>query len=158
MNGVQQALLRSTDGGLRFTEPELPAQLQACADGGVYATSAHNELLLDTISPYPVLRSIDGGATWHDIGVPRAPGQQQFAGPGGLSLLSDGSLLRSAPGGWQLLRHGARAWCPLRTPSPALTRRPELSSVTQIGGELWWLSGPKRPIPRARSSTSRSPR
>jgi hypothetical protein len=141
MNGVQQALLRSTDDGRRFTEPELPNPLQACADGGVYATSAHDELLLDTISPYPVLRSSDGGASWHDIGVPRAAAQQQFAGPGGLSLLSDGSLLRSGSGGWQLLRHGARRWCRLRTPEPALTRLPQLSAVTQIGSQLWWLSG-----------------
>ena len=148
MNGVQQALLRSTDGGRRFTELELPDPLQACADGGVYATSAHDELLLDTISPYPVLRSSDGGASWHDIGVPRAAGQRQFAGPGGLSLLSDGSLLRSGTGGWQLLRHGAGAWCAVRSPSPALTRQPQLSAVTQIGGELWWLSGTDTAVPQ----------
>jgi hypothetical protein len=148
MNQVTQPLLRSTDGGVRWSEPALPDQVQACAEAELVATSARTELLIDSMSRFPLQATTDGGATWRDIGLPPAPGERSYGlgeGPGGITALPGGDLLLSGGqgyrGGWELLRHGSHAWCAVRTPSAQIQNLPQLSSLSVIGNELWWLTG-----------------
>jgi hypothetical protein len=140
MNGSTQTLLRSADGGRRWTPQGFPDPVQACGEAELAALSATSGLLVDSTSAYPVLRTTDGGATWRDVALPRR------GGDGDLTVLPDGSLLMSHGvqyvGRWKLLRHGGRAWCELRTPSPALQRRSQVSAPVVISGALWWLSTP----------------
>ncbi len=146
---VTQPVLRSTDGGVRWSQPQLPDLPGSCAESELVATSSRSELLVNSMSPYPLLRSNDGGATWSDVGLPLAPREQRTRGlgpgPGGITVLPDGGLLLTGgqgySGGWELLRDGGRSWCRVRTPAPGLQRRYELSAVTVIGGQLWWLTG-----------------
>jgi hypothetical protein len=144
MNGTTQTLLRSADGGRRWSPLGFPYPVQACGEAELATLSATSGLLVDSISIYPVLRTTDGGATWHDVALPPR------GGDGDLTVLPDGSLVMSHgvqyDGRWKLLRHGARAWCELRTPGPALQRRFQLSAPVVINGALWWLSGaPENP-------------
>jgi hypothetical protein len=148
MNGSTQSVLTSTDGGRRWSAPPFPYPVQSCGEAELVATSSTSELLIDSTSEFPVVRSTDAGATWHDVGLPLPAGARRLplrTGPGGLTVLPDGSLLLAAAtghsGGWQLLRHGARSWCPVRTPNPAQQRRTQLTPVTVIAGRLWWLTG-----------------
>jgi hypothetical protein len=148
MNPVTQPLLRSTDGGLRWSQPALPDQVQACAEAELVATSARTELLIDSMSRFPLQATTDGGATWRDIGLPPAPGQQSYGlgeGAGGITALPGGDLLLSGGqgyrGGWELLRHGSHSWCAVRTPSAQIQDLPQLSWLSVIGNELWWLTG-----------------
>jgi len=140
MNGSEQPLVRSTDGGRRWSELDFPPWVQACGQATLMAVSARSEYLVDSTSSFPVLRTTDGGLTWDDVALPRRGGN------GDLTVLPDGSLVMS--GGvqyvrpWKLLRRGAHAWCALTTPSAALQRRFQLSAPAVIGGELWWLSAP----------------
>ena len=156
MNEVTQPLLRSTDGGVRWSQPPLPDQAQACAETELAATSARRELLVDSISRFPLQATTDGGATWHDIGLPPAPGEQSYGlgeGPGGITALPDGDLLLSGGqgyrGGWELLRPRSRAWCAVRTPPAQIQALRQRSSLTLIGRELWWLTGAYNTPPAA---------
>ncbi|HEY1568635.1 MAG TPA: hypothetical protein VGF68_16525, partial [Solirubrobacteraceae bacterium] len=94
---------------------------QACGQATLVALSARSELLVDSSSTYPVLRTTDGGLTWSDVVLPPRGGN------GNLTVLPDGSLVMSHEiqydGPWKLLRRGARAWCALKLPSRALQRR-----------------------------------
>lgn len=140
MNGTTQALLRSTDGGARWSALDFPYAVQACWQAQLIATSPASELLVDATSDYPVLRTIDGGATWHDIAIPKPPvGSNITALPGGALLVTPGLDYR---GHWKLLRRGAHRWCPVQTPSSAAQRRFQLAGPTVIAQTLWWLTGP----------------
>ena len=140
MNGSEQPVVRSADGGRRWSALAFPPWVQACAQATLVALSARSELLVDSTSTFPVLRTTDGGTTWHDVALPARGGH------GNLTVLPDGSLVMSPgvayTGRWKLLRRGARAWCALRTPSAAVQRRLQLSAPAVIDGALWWLSGP----------------
>lgn len=161
MNGSQQALLRSTDSGVRWSSLTFPSAVQACDTAELAATPA-GLLVVDSLSQYPVMRTTDGGSVWSDVGLPRlhgGPGQLQVGfGQGGLTLLPDGSLLFA--GGsypWELLRPGARAWCAVTTPARAAQRSGAQAPVAAIGAALWWLTfpmpsaGPGSAIPTAHS-------
>lgn len=147
--GSSQSILRSADGGTDFSVAPTFDQVDACGEAELAGTSARDELLIDTASEYPVQQSTDGGATWSDVGLPNAPGENPSRGlgegVGGLTLLSNGSLLLSGGagyrGGWELLAHGARNWCAVRSPSPSIQGLHQLSRLTVIGDELWWLTG-----------------
>jgi hypothetical protein len=163
-----QPLLRSTDGGIHWSQPFLPDQVQACAEAELVATSRQEALLIDSMSQFPLQRTTDGGATWHVVDLPPAPGEQSYflgsvagvksyvlgEGPGGITALPDGDLLLSGGqgyrGGWELLRHGADSWCTVRTPSARTQSLPQLSSLTVIGDTLWWLTGINDAAPVAR--------
>jgi len=148
MSFVSQPLLRSSDGGVHWSQPALPDQVQACAETELIATSARAGLLVNSMSPFPLLGTTDDGASWHDIGLPPAPGEQSHGlgpGSGGITALPDGDLLLSGgegyTGGWELLRHGSRQWCAVHAPSARIQALPQLSPLTVIGDELWWLTG-----------------
>jgi hypothetical protein len=140
MDGGEQTLLRSTDSGAGFTPRDFPYPVQDCGEAELVATSATSELLVDSDSTYPVLRTGDGGASWHDIAIPRPPARAN------LGVLPDGSLLATGSEGysgrWRLLRGGTHAFCTVRSPGPGVQRRAEISPPTVIAGTLWWLSGP----------------
>jgi hypothetical protein len=140
MNGTFQTLLRSTDGGARWPLLTFPDPVQACGEAELAITSRRGEVLVDSTGTYPVLRTTDGGATWQDVAIPRR------AGMGELAMLPDGELLMAHglgdQGRWQLLRRGARRWCTVRTPAPAIQRRTQITPVTVIANQLWWLTGP----------------
>ena len=144
-----QFLLRSADGGARWSMSEVPGGLQPCGEAELAAISGGRDLLINSLSPYPAMVSGDGGASWTDVGLPRLPGEQMTiglgGGPGGITLLPDGALLVSGGngyrGGWELLAPGSRAWCAVSAPAAAVQRESQLSSLTPIGGELWWLTG-----------------
>jgi hypothetical protein len=140
MNGSIQWVLRSTNGGRQWSALDFPYAVQSCGEAELIATSPTSELLVDSSSTYPVLGTSDAGATWHDIAIPRPPAR------GDVAVLPDGSLLVTHgvgySGPWKLLRHGARAWCTVRTPAAAVQRRFQLTPVTVISDILWWLTGP----------------
>jgi hypothetical protein len=140
MDGGEQMLLRSTGGGASFTPRDFPYPVQDCGEAELVATSGTSELLVDSDSTYPVLRTSDGGMSWHDIAIPRAPARAN------LGVLPDGSLLATGSvgytGRWRLLRRDTQAWCTVRSPAAAVQRRSMISSPTVIAGTLWWLSGP----------------
>lgn len=140
MDGSEQTVVRSTDGGRRWSALEFPPWVQACGQATLVALSPRSALLVDSTSTYPVLRTTDGGLSWRDVELPPRGGN------GDLTVLPDGSLVMSHEiqfdGPWKLLRRGARAWCALRTPGPALQRRLQLSAPEVINGALWWLSEP----------------
>lgn len=145
MNGSSQPLLRSADGGRRWTTLGFPYAVQSCEPAELAATSPRSELLVDSQSQYPLMRTVDGGRSWTDVGVPRLHGGagqlQPGYGQGGLTVLPDGSLLFAGGAyAWEWLRHAARAWCRLRSPARPAQRTGELAPVTAIGGELWWLT------------------
>jgi hypothetical protein len=143
MNGSEQPVARSTDGGRRWSELEFPPWVQACGQATLVALSARSELLIDSTSNFPVLRTTDAGATWHDVTLPPRGGE------GALTVLPDGSLVMSHglqyDGRWKLLRRGARAWCRLTAPSAALQRRFQLSAPAVVDGDLWWMTGAAAP-------------
>ena len=148
MNGSTQLVLRSTTRGRRWSTSLFPYPIQSCGEAELLATSRTSAVLIDSTSQFPVLHSADGGATWHDVGLPLLPGRHRLAprtGPGGVTALPDGSLLlapgQGSPGGWDLLRRGAVAWCRLRSPARAQQRGSQLTPVTVVGDRLWWLTG-----------------
>ncbi len=140
MNGTIQTVLRSTDGGSRWSPLDFPYAVQGCVEAEFVATAPRTALLVDSASTYPVLRTTDGGATWHDIAIPRPPVR------GDLTVLPDGSLVLADgvgySGPWKLLAPGRRAWCVLRAPARIGQHRYPLSPPTVIGGRLLWLTGP----------------
>ncbi|MDQ2761404.1 MAG: hypothetical protein M3Y17_13525 [Actinomycetota bacterium] len=147
-NGSDQTILRSGDGGDRYTTPALPDLASACDAAQLVATGPRSELLVNPDSLYPLVESTDGGVSWRVIGLPRAPGQ--IAGDpihAGLILLPSGALLEtgvvgfSGLGHFSLLAPGAKAWCTVRSPVFARPQTDQLAPVTLIGDQLYWLSG-----------------
>jgi hypothetical protein len=140
MNGTVQTLLRSADGGRRWSPLGFPYPVQDCGQAELVSLSATSALLVDSTSTYPVLRTTDDGATWRDVALPPR------GGDGDLTVLPDGSLIMSQGvqyvAAWKLLRHGGRAWCKLTTPSRAVQGRVQLSAPAVINGALWWLAAP----------------
>lgn len=139
--GSQQTILRSGDGGERYTAPALPDLAGTCGPAQLVATGPLSELLVNPDSLYPLVRSTDGGEHWKVIGLPRAPGQ--IAGEridAGLILLPGGALLDTGTP-WSLLAPGANAWCAVRSPALARRQTVQLAPVTLIGDQLYWLSG-----------------
>lgn len=153
-----QLLLRSADGGARWSQPPaLPEQVQPCGDLELYWTAGGSELLVNSLSPYALTQSRDRGVTWNDVSLPSLPtgrGQPSLPGldgvgpaPGGIVVLGDGSLLLTGElSHWELLRPGAGAWCRVRSVPVGLQRAEQASPVVEIAGQLWWLvyhgSGP----------------
>jgi hypothetical protein len=139
MDGIMQTLVRSTDGGSRWSALDFPYPVQSCGEAELVATSPTSELLIDSTSTYPVLRTSDGGATWRDVALPRRGAN------GDLTVLPDGSLIMAdGPGDsgpWKLLARGRRAWCVLRAPTGMTRHHVQVAPPTVIGGRLWWLTG-----------------
>jgi hypothetical protein len=148
MTGTSQAVLRSTDGGQSWTQVGWPSTVNACGEAEVVATSPHTEFLVSSVSPYTLTRSIDGGITWSDIGLPALPGEDVEAGLGlglgGITVLSDGTLLATgAPGNntrWELLRPGATSWCAVQGILSSEQRSTMDAPIDLIGTQIWWLS------------------
>jgi hypothetical protein len=139
MNGSMQTLLRSRDGGAGWTALDFPYPVQDCGEAELVATSPTSELLVDSTSTYPVLRTSDGGATWHDVGLPRR------GGDGDLTVLPDGSLVMADglgySGPWKLLGQGRRAWCELPAPTRTERGHVQVGAPTVVGDRIWWLTG-----------------
>lgn len=148
-----QYVLRSTDGGRNWrSSPTLtPAQF-ACGEGTLVGIKRASALLVDALSTYPIQRTTDAGASWGNVSVPlpndlsqaiSSGGLNDF-GPGGITVLPNGGLLLSggdpSTGGWKLLRPGARRWCDVSGYARAWQLAVQASSITVIGGNLWWLT------------------
>jgi hypothetical protein len=144
-----QALLRSSDAGHSWTPPAVPDQIYPCGEAELFPTGTRAVLLVNSLSPYTVVRSTDGGVSWSYVALPRIPGapagQGVGFGPSGITVLPDGSLLLTGGfgylGGWLLLAHDARAWCAVHSPGAPIQRAPLMTPITVIGSELWWLTG-----------------
>jgi hypothetical protein len=140
-----QPLLRSMDGGVRWLQPPLPDRVQPCSAAQLLAISAQDALLVNSSSPFPLTRTTNGGATWEDIALPAVPGAPPYPFglvPGGITALPDGDLLLTGQQPrWHLLRRGAKTWCAVHIPPARIQALPQVSSLTLIGRELWWLTG-----------------
>lgn len=139
MDGTNQQILYSHDGAATWAEPQWPTVVRACAPAQLVALSGTSELLVQSESPYTLLLSTDGGASWEDIGLPALPGALPGGGfgptPAGVVMLPDGSLLDAAQTPWQLLQPQAAQWCPVtggHGSDPA-------GGMTVIGNQVWWL-------------------
>ena len=135
--------------------PILGRQLYPCGETELAALTTarrvHAELLVDGSSPHPLQLSTDGGAAWTNLTLPAlhhlAEGisarleDQAYAG---LTPLPNGSLLLTGGGsskdGWQLLSPGASKWCAVAARSASWQTGPQLSTITIIGRNLWWLA------------------
>jgi hypothetical protein len=99
------------------------------------------------MSEFTLQRSTDSGLTWSDIAVPLLPDQQPGFGVGigtdGITLMPDGALVatgqQDSNNDWLLLRPGTDAWCRVTTPGTGAQGIAD-STVTVIGGQLWWLT------------------
>ena len=146
-----QDVLYSTDGGRSWARsPILDPGKLACGDARLVATGPDTALLINALSSYPIQRTIDRGASWTSVGMPvpnrleNAGGVLEDFGPGGVTLLSDGSLLLTGggaySGGWQLLRSGARRWCEVGGQAGRRQLATQASAIAVIGSDLWWLT------------------
>ncbi len=147
VSAVTQPVLRSADGGLRWTRAAAPGIVGTCAEAELVGISAQTALLVDSVSPHPLAALRDGGASWTDVALPRPAGERGAAlraGAGGIVTLPGGSLLLSGgqgyTGGWELLEPGGHAWCRVSAPAAVLQRSAQASPLTVIGGDLWWLT------------------
>ena len=169
MAEVTQPLLRSTNGGLSWSQPPLLDSVKACGQAQLFATSSRDALLVNSLSQFLLSASTDGGATWHAIALPQLPGQRLADGMvvspdgvgdevHGLTILPGGSLLdtQAGSGGWELLRAHATAWCRVRTPSKSLQNASQLTGLTVIGSDLWWLTGSSTGSPAVHAIPSAS--
>jgi hypothetical protein len=125
MNGSTQPLLVGPSGanaatGVHWTSSNFETSVNSCFSQQLVATSAHDLLLFDASSQYPLLRSTSSGATWTNIALPLIPGTNygEDSVPLGNSLLlaPDGSVFAAVttPSGQQELYRlspAATSWC-----------------------------------------------
>lgn len=151
MNGSQQSIFYSSDGGKSWLQPLWPASVQSCWPAELVAISSHKELLISTGSQYLVRESLDGGAQWKVIGIPIIPGSKQvngFAGSVGakIQMLADGSLLvsgqRDSINNWQLLNPGSKSWCEVQNLPSGVLSSSKFSPLYQLGSTLYWVTTP----------------
>jgi len=158
MNGIVQTLLRSNDGGARWSSPVWPVEVQACAPAQLVAVSQSTELLVDSGSPYLLFRSTDSGLKWQVIALPKISGlgPGQGFGPVGNGLvmiplpagglLATGTADQAPPASWSLLKAESHSWCQIaKIPSEA-SDVPVVSAPVVIGQTIWWMGDPQHSL------------
>ncbi len=161
MNGVAQTLLRSNDGGARWSSPVWPVEVQACAPAQLVAVSHSTELLVDSGSPYLLFRSTDSGLKWQVIALPKISGLEPDQGFGSAGnglvmiplpaggLLATGTADQAPPASWSLLKAGSHSWCHIAKIPAKASDVPVISAPVVIGHTLWWMGDPQHSITSA---------
>ena len=148
MNGTVQWVLLSADGGKSWRAPTWPSNVDGCTSSSLVATGPSSELLVNSSSSYPMLRSTDGGKHWSDVALPTLPFTIGGLGPD-VTILPDGAVLAikaGEPVDWVLLRPERTRWCAVSSVPATVRTSVGMSSPALFGTALWWVSG-------ARSST-----
>lgn len=165
MGFSSQSLLRSTDGGAQWSLSPALGGVQPCGEVELTVAAGGSELVLvNSLSPFVLSRSQDGGVSWQDVLIPRVdsfPGPAGVgAGPGGITVLPDGGLLLTGElPYWALLRPGSRTWCRVSSvPDSVQLLGEQQTPLTVIGDQLWWLEATSAtdptPVPRSLSAAS----
>jgi hypothetical protein len=153
MNGSPQPLLQGPTGstaasGVRWTDTAWSSTINSCFFPQLVVSSAHNELLLDTTSQYPLQESKNAGRTWSYVALPHIPGAG-YNGDGtslGNTLLftPDGSLLAVVqPVNSQReklfrLYPGATSWCQAPNVFPGTYSDASIGPLRIAGTQLLW--------------------
>jgi hypothetical protein len=125
MNGTGQPFLEGSPSTsttpVRWSSTSWVTLVNTCFSQQLVTSSARDELLLDPSSPYPLLRSVDGGTTWSNIDLPAISGStlgsDDPSDVNSLLLVPDGTLfasLSNTAGTKQRLYRldpGGASWC-----------------------------------------------
>lgn len=125
MNGTGQPFLEGSPSTsttpVRWSSTSWVTLVNTCFSQQLVTSSARDELLLDPSSPYPLLRSVDGGTTWSNIDLPAISGSTLGSDDptdvNSLLLVPDGTLfasLSNTAGTKQRLYRldpGGASWC-----------------------------------------------
>ncbi|MFI5035857.1 MAG: hypothetical protein ACHQFZ_06595 [Acidimicrobiales bacterium] len=125
--------------------------VNGCFSQQLVATSPRGAVLVDPSSPYPLLVTSNGGATWWHVSIPALPGVSSGSPAplfSQLILAGDGSLLALVPNSsdeaQRLFRLYPRAssWCHVRTYSGKPFATTYVEPMRISGDQLIWIQNP----------------
>ncbi len=153
MDGSPQLFLVGTSGGPMgaWSTSSWVTTVNGCFSQELVATSAKRAFLLDPSSSYPILTTLDGGATWSHVSMPPIPGLEVGASASldsQLVLAPDGSLLALVPTASYLshrlyrLYPRATSWCQVHAKGLASEMSGYVQSLRTSGRLFVWTWSP----------------
>jgi len=151
-NAPQSLLIGPSNGtksaGVKWTRSSWVTSVNSCFSQQLVVTSPHGLLLLDPSSPYKLLKSTNGGATWTYFALPSIPGMNAGAdsapADNSLVLAPDGSLFASVttPNGQReelfRLLPAATSWCQVPKAFGATGPTSYIGSLRVNKSDLMW--------------------
>lgn len=152
MNGTNQPFLigsPSSPADVRWSSTSWVTLVDTCFSQQLVASSARDVLLLDPSSPYPLLRSVDGGTTWVNIDLPTIKdstlGTDDPSDDNSLLLTPGGTLFASLtnPAGTKQalyrLAPGAKSWCVVPKVFGAFESTGTAGPLRASGNDVVWM-------------------